>query len=91
MDKDADLVTEPGEPGELSDDEILGDPTRRLQSGIKVEVRSRFERSWAKGFEVVGVAPDGYIIRRLSDGEELPTHFPRDEVRRERRSGNWWF
>jgi hypothetical protein len=78
--------------GGLSDDEILGDPTRRLQAGIRVEVRSRFDQRWASGFEVVGVAPDGYILRRLSDGDELPVHFARSEVRRERRSsGNWWF
>ena len=78
------------EPG-MTDDDILGDPTRRLLAGIRVEVRSRFEQQWTKGFEVVGVASDGYIVRRLSDGEELPVRFSRDEVRRERKSGNWWF
>ena len=75
----------------LSDEELLGDPTRRLAAGIHVEVRSRFDRSWSKGFEVVGIADDGYVLRRLSDGEILPTHFPRDDVRRERRDANMWW
>ena len=75
----------------LSDEELLGDPTRRLRAGIRVEVRSRFDRSWAKGFEVVGLADDGYVLRRLSDGEILPTHFARDDVRRERKQGMWWY
>ena len=74
----------------LTDDELLGDPTRRLKAGIRVEVRSRFDRTWAKGFEVAGLADDGYVLRRLSDGEILPTHFPRDDVRRERKQGMWW-
>ena len=74
----------------LTDEELLGDPTRRLKAGIRVEVRSRFDRTWAKGFEVVGLAEDGYVLRRLSDGEVLPTHFPRDDVRRERKQSMWW-
>ena len=74
----------------LSDEELVGDPTRRLSSGIRVEVRSRFDRSWAKGFEVVGLAEDGYVVRRMSDGEILPTHFARDDVRRERKPSMWW-
>lgn len=60
-----------------------------------MEVRSRFDRAWARGFEVVEVVEHpnpGYRIRRRSDGSILPTVFQRDDVREERRRQNdmWW-
>jgi hypothetical protein len=38
--------------------------------------------SWAGGFEVVSVAPAGYLLRRLSDGWLLPTPIPGEEIRK---------
>ncbi len=65
-------------------------PVDRLQPGRRVEVRSRFERSWARGFEVAEATADGYRIRRLSDGAVLPVVFDAQDVRRERKRGLWW-
>jgi hypothetical protein len=58
-----------------------------------VEVRQRFDQGWARGFEVAEVRETGYQLRRLSDGAVLPTEFPEDEVRVERRKkqGLWWY
>ncbi len=67
--------------------------TGTLQPGTRVEVRSRFELAWSHGFEVAGATPEGYRIRRLSDGSELPVVFSDDDVRPERRrkQGLWWY
>lgn len=64
-----------------------------LQPGTRVEVRSRFEGQWTRGFEVVSPAGDGYRVRRLSDGAELPTVFVTDDVRPEKKRGHdmWWY
>lgn len=59
-------------------------------AGTRVEVHSRFDDSWSKGFEVAEVTADGYHIRRSSDGEVLPVEFSASEVRKERRRSNWW-
>jgi hypothetical protein len=70
-----------------------GSTTRRrapLRPGTAVEVRSRFDGSWAPGFEVADVDAAGYIIRRHSDGSLLPVPLPLDDVRRERRRETWW-
>ena len=66
-----------------------------MKSGTRVEVRSRFDRQWARGFEIVesvaGQMP-GYLIRRRSDGSILPLVFSVEDVREERRHANnmWW-
>jgi hypothetical protein len=66
-----------------------------LDAGTQVEVRTGFDRSWAKGFEVLAASEVdggiGYRLRRLSDGRELPRTFPADDVRRERRDPNMWW
>jgi len=63
-----------------------------LEPGMRIEVRRRFDQHWARGFELVAVTEGGYRIRRLSDGVELPTEFPSEDVRRERkRHGMWWY
>jgi hypothetical protein len=63
-----------------------------LEPGTRVEVRSRFDQHWARGFEVAEVLGDSYRVRRLSDGIVLPLDFPEDEVRKERRKqGLWWY
>ncbi len=64
-----------------------------VQRGTAVEVRNRFEGQWTRGFEVVSVTDDGYRVRRLSDGAELPTVFVHDDVRAEKKRTNdmWWY
>ncbi|MDQ3757713.1 MAG: hypothetical protein M3394_07680 [Actinomycetota bacterium] len=62
-----------------------------VKPGTRVEVRSRFDSRWARGFEVVEVLPEGYRLRRLSDGSVLPADFPFEDVRLERKKqGFWW-
>ena len=67
------------------------DLDERLRPGTRVEVRKRFDASWARGFEVADAVEGGYLIRRMSDGNILPLPFPADEVRRERKKGMWWY
>ena len=62
-----------------------------LNAGTKVEVRTAYDRSWARGFEVVTASEDGYRLLRLSDGAELPALFACDDIRRERRDANMWW
>jgi hypothetical protein len=62
-----------------------------LKPGTKVEVRSRFDGHWSRGFEVAEVLPGGYRLRRLSDGSVLPSEFEPDDVRHERKRGMWWY
>ena len=63
-----------------------------VDAGTRVEVRSRFDHSWSRGFEVEERTDAGYRIKRVSDGMVLPTEFSDDDVRPEkRRSGNWWY
>ncbi len=64
----------------------------RLKPGTRVEVRSRFEDRWSRGFEVAEVLPEGYRLKRLSDLTVLPVEFEFDDVRRERKKqGLWWY
>jgi hypothetical protein len=64
-----------------------------LPPGTRVEVRKRFDASWASGFEVVDVGGNGYRLRRMSDGMELPADFADEDVRREKKRDNsmWWY
>jgi hypothetical protein len=62
-----------------------------LPPGTKVEVRTSFDRSWARGFEVVeSLEETGYRVRRLTDDVVLPVVVRPDDVRRERSSSYWW-
>jgi hypothetical protein len=61
-----------------------------LHPGTKVEVLGRFDGQWAGGFEVVSGGPEGYRLRRTSDGSELPAVFGPENLRRERRRQTWW-
>jgi hypothetical protein len=58
-------------------------------------VRSRFDRAWARGFEVAEeVAEDRslrYRVRRRSDGSVLPVLFEGDDVRAERPKNDMWW
>jgi len=51
--------------------------------GTPIEVVNRFTENWSAGFEVLEVVPDGYRIRRRSDGTVIPTTFTVSEVREE--------
>lgn len=54
-------------------------------------MRTRFDGSWSAGFEVAEIVESGgYRIRRVTDGEVLPTLFEAGEVRRERSRSTWW-
>ncbi|HLG01849.1 MAG TPA: hypothetical protein VI916_15415 [Acidimicrobiia bacterium] len=71
-------------------------PQRRftpIPEGTKVRVRSRFEGTWAGGFEIAGLddvledeagAPGSgtprYRVRRITDRRVLPIPFDPDEV-----------
>lgn len=62
-----------------------------LHPGTRVEVRNRFDGSWATGFELAEpIEDDGWHVRRLSDGSVLPRPFPNEAVRRERTRQTWW-
>jgi len=65
----------------------------RLAPGTRVEVRTRFDGHWARGFAVATVTDDGYRVTRESDGRELPTEFSHQDVRprKERKRGTWWY
>ena len=53
-----------------------------MHSGVPVEVRSRYDGGWNRGFEIAEqTAPDAYRVRRLSDGSVLPAEFSPDDVR----------
>ncbi len=68
-----------------------------MQPGTRIEVRSRFDRRWARGFEVESVledvaeVPPQYRVRRRSDGAVLPAVFVDDEVREERKGRSMWW
>ena len=66
-----------------------------MTPGTRVEVRTRFDDSWGRGFEIAEVLGDGapkYRIRRRSDGTVLPALFNDDDGREEkRRSSMWWY
>jgi hypothetical protein len=66
----------------------------QVRPGTHVEVRSRFEQRWSRGFEVSEiVASEGneqFRLRRRSDGSELPVLFDANDLREERRRSMWW-
>jgi hypothetical protein len=65
-----------------------------VRPGTRVEVRSRFESHWSRGFEVAACddsySPPVYKVRRRSDGAILPVTFSEDDLREERRRQTWW-
>lgn len=72
-----------------------------MEPGTRVEVRSKFDRSWARGFEIVEVVEDhedptldgaAVRVRRRSDGQILPALFAEDDVREEKKGRSmWWY
>jgi len=72
-------------------------PSLLMEPGTRVEVRSRFEQAWARGFDVEEVVfhierggEPRYRLRRRSDGSILPALFDADDVREEKRKSMWW-
>jgi hypothetical protein len=65
-----------------------------MQLGTRVEVRSRFDQRWARGFEIAEVLNEPrrkrYRLRRRSDGSVLPAEFVDDDVREEKKRTMWW-
>ncbi|MGH9015116.1 MAG: hypothetical protein ACRDZ1_14435 [Acidimicrobiia bacterium] len=67
-----------------------------MDPGTRIEVRSRFDQRWARGFELVEIVVDAgqaqYRVRRRSDGSVLPALFVDDDVREEKKrsSSMWW-
>ncbi|MGQ0823634.1 MAG: hypothetical protein ACT4OX_01155 [Actinomycetota bacterium] len=65
-----------------------------MRPGTHVEVRSRFEEQWSRGFEISEIVNttgrDCYRLRRRSDGALLPVLFESDDLREERRRNMWW-
>jgi hypothetical protein len=74
-------------------DEVDVDGPDRIPVGTVIEVRTRFDGHWARGFEVATTDGQGYRVRRQSDGRELPAQFSDQDVRlpRERKRGTWWY
>jgi hypothetical protein len=66
-----------------------------VDPGTRVEVRSRFDRAWARGFEVAEQVTEDqaprYRVRRRSDGSVLPVLFGDDEIRAERPKNDMWW
>ena len=75
----------------MSDFATLTQDQEPWAPGTRVEIRSTFDRRWKRGFEVHESTEKGYSVVRLSDRAVLPAEFLRDDVRRERRDGLWWF
>lgn len=69
------------------------DRAEPIAPGAAIEVHTHFDGRWARGFEVIAVVDEGYRVRRLSDGVELPTVFTFDDIRphRDRRRDTWWY
>lgn len=69
-----------------------------VEPGTRVEVRSRFDQRWARGFEVaevlappeISLEPPSYRVRRRSDGSVLPAVFVDDDLREEKKRSMWW-
>jgi hypothetical protein len=69
-------------------------PSPAMDQGTRVEVRSRFDDRWSRGFEVAEIVEEGdaarYKLKRRSDGSVLPALFVDDELREEKKRSMWW-
>lgn len=63
------------------------DDSDELQPGSVVEVRRRFDRAWARGFQVIDGDGHSFRLRRNSDGAVLPVSFPATDLRLARNVG----
>jgi hypothetical protein len=69
---------------------VLEPDDNLMQHGTRVEVKSRFDGKWARGFTVEHANDDGYTVRRDHDQVLLPERFPSEEVRIEKRHLRFW-
>jgi hypothetical protein len=81
-------IDEPGfaldghRPYGLGSDNGRLDAEAILPTGVRVQVRRRFDGAWASGFHVFAAQPTGgYLVRRASDRAVLPTTFAPTELR----------
>lgn len=62
--------------------------------GDRVEVRSRFDQRWSRGFQIADILEVNgrlqFQIQRRSDNSLLPTLFTSEEVREEKKRETWW-
>ncbi|HET6795222.1 MAG TPA: hypothetical protein VFH45_12295 [Acidimicrobiales bacterium] len=60
----------------------MGVPTQDvLAQGAEVEVRTRFDGRWVRGYAVESVEDAGIRLARLRDRQVLPALFASEEVR----------
>jgi hypothetical protein len=52
-----------------------------IRVGDPVEVFTRYNNSWVRGFEVAEVIDHGFRVRRLSDGSTLPGFTSESDLR----------
>ena len=52
-----------------------------MHEGQPVEVHTTFDDSWSPGFEIAEVMPEGFRVRRMSDGSLLPGVTSSSDVR----------
>lgn len=52
-----------------------------IEVGDEVDVHTQFSDSWVPGFEIAEVIPEGYRVRRLSDGSLLPGYTSESDLR----------
>jgi hypothetical protein len=69
---------------------VLEPDDQLLEHGTRVEVKSRFDGTWARGFTIETANGEGYLVRRELDQVLLPERFPADEVRIEKRGLRFW-
>jgi hypothetical protein len=55
-----------------------------VEVGDRVEVHTKFSDSWVGGFQIAEIIPEGYRVRRMSDGSILPGYTSETDVRRAR-------
>jgi hypothetical protein len=56
-------------------------PTPPLEPGTSVEVRSRYDAQWKRGFEIAAIEDQLYRIYRQSDRSILGAAFRASDVR----------
>ena len=49
--------------------------------GSRVEIRNLHRHTWSRGFQVVAIIDQTYLIRRLADGRLLPRFFAPVDIR----------
>jgi hypothetical protein len=66
----------------MGPDSVRHPEAETMHSGSQVEVRSRYDGGWNRGFEIAEqLGGDAFRVRRLSDGSVLPAEFTTEDVR----------